>query len=115
MRPEDIERISLLIKYIVFFAVFFGWKPIGRYLLKKHPNNFFVYLFYMKYVKFEWKIIFLVAGALVFILLLIEDLDPASAGLISIVVSILTVGFIVGNIKKNIWKGDEKPTLEKKI
>lgn len=112
MRPDDIERISKLVGYVIFFLVFLGWKPVGKYLLKNYPNNFFIYLFYWKYVTIKWKMVFVFMWAAIFIPLLIVDLSAPNAALISIAVSFLTVGFIVSKLQKNIWKENEKPTLE---
>ena len=112
MRPDDIERISKLVGYVIFFVVFLGWKPVGKYLLKNYPNNFFNYLFYWKYVKINWKIVFVFTWAIIFILLLIVDLSAPNSALIAIGVSFITVGFIASNLQKNIWKRNEKPTLD---
>jgi len=115
MRPDDIERISKLVGYVIFFIVFLGWKPVSKYLLKNYPNNFFIYLFYWKYVKISWKIVFVLVWAILFVPLLIIEISAPNAFLLSTIVSFLSVGFIVNTRKKNIWKENEKPTLDDNV
>ena len=113
MEDEDKQRIVQLVNIIFFLSVYYGWKPIGKYLNKTYPTSNAIKIIFSEKVKRRYFYLSLLIGIIIYVILVNSGADIGL--LFSIVFGFLVVIIYVSIRGKELFEYEEYEEIMERI